>query len=413
MSKPDKLQSAAEQLGPDGLSDLRSRAAKKFGATGFPTTRMEDWKYTDLSIASDISVAALQDFRTDLPPSYEIPDIDAHWLVISNGSPQVGSFSAIDGVEVSLLSEADVDLQFNLPLSDLNLALLSDGLRLTVDSGVNIDKPIGILFFDDADTESLVSQGRVIIDVSKSASVQVIEFHATRGDARKYANVFVDLNIGDNARVDYARLQARDPSAVQTARLSVAAGRDATLRHFALDTGGKLVRNDLAIDIAQTGANVDFNGLYLADAMQHVDNHTRVDHRVGPAHSNQEYRGIVKGRAVWNGKAVVHEGADGTDAQQANHNLLVAERAEINAKPELEIYAEDVKCSHGTTVGQLDENAVFYLRTRCLDEEQARRLMTHAFAMGVAHRCPIDACTAWVDAHVDAALNALITEDAE
>ncbi|MDJ0917464.1 MAG: Fe-S cluster assembly protein SufD [Woeseiaceae bacterium] len=413
MSNSDKLRSAAEQLGPDGLSDLRSRAAENFGTTGFPTTRMEDWKYTDLSIASDISVAALDDFRVDLPPSYEIPDIEAHWLIISNGSPQVGGLSAIDGVDIALLSEADVDLQFDLPLADLNLALLSDGLKLTVNAGVNVDKPVGLLFFDDADTDSLVSQGRVIIDVQKGASVQVIEFHTTRGDARKYANVFVDLNIEDNARVDYARLQARDLSAVQTARLSVAAGRDATLRHFALDTGGKLVRNDLVIDIAKTGADVEFNGLYLADAGQHVDNHTRVDHRVGPAHSKQEYRGIIKGRAVWNGKAVVHEGADGTDAQQANHNLLMSERAEINAKPELEIYAEDVKCSHGTTVGQLDENAVFYLRTRCLDEEQARRLMTHAFAMGVAHRCPIDACTTWVDSHVEDALNALVAEDAK
>ena len=198
---------------------------------------------------------------------------------------------------------------------------------------------------------------------------------------------------------------------MQTAHLKVTTGRDATLRHFALDTGGRLVRNDLVIDIAKTGADVVFNGLYLADKGQHVDNHTRVEHRVGPARSNQEYRGIVKGRAVWNGKAIVHEGADGTDAQQANHNLLLSQRAEIDAKPELEIYAEDVKCSHGTTVGQLDESAVFYLRTRCLDAEQARRLMTHAFAMGVASRCPIDACAAWVESRVESALNALITTE--
>ena len=412
MSQPDPLRAAMEQLGPDSLSELRARAAEKFGASGFPSTRMEDWKYTDLGLAKDISAEALSEFRADLEPSYAVPDIDAHWLVISNGSPQVGNFSGIEGVDVALLSEADVDLQYDLPLADLNLALLSDGVKITVGANTQVQKPIGLLFFDDVDAGSMVAQGRVVIDVGQGASAQFIEFHASRGDAKKYANVFVDLDIGDAASVDYARLQARDAEAVQTAHLNVTTGRDAKLRHFGLDTGGRLVRNDLVIDIAKTGADVEFNGLYLADKGQHVDNHTRVEHRVGPARSKQEYRGIIRGRAVWNGKAVVHKGADGTDAQQANHNLLLTERAEIDAKPELEIYAEDVKCSHGTTVGQLDENAVFYLRTRCLDADQARRLMTHAFAMGVAVRCPIDACATWVESRVESALNALVKTEA-
>jgi Fe-S cluster assembly protein SufD len=149
--------------------------------------------------------------------------------------------------------------------------------------------------------------------------------------------------------------------------------------------------NDVEIDLNEPGANAVFNGLYLAGDGQHIDNHTRVDHRVGPAMSSQEYRGILNGRCrcVWNGKAIVYKGADGTDANQANHNLLLSDKAEIDAKPELEIYADEVKCSHGTTVGQLDESALYYLRTRGLDKRKATEILTHAFAVDLVGRTPI------------------------
>jgi Fe-S cluster assembly protein SufD len=153
-----------------------------------------------------------------------------------------------------------------------------------------------------------------------------------------------------------------------------------------------LIRNDLQIEIDGPDADARFCGLYLVEDGQHVDNHTRVDHRIGPARSEQEYRGILHGksRAIWNGKAVVHAGADGTDADQANHNLLLGERCEIDTKPELEIYADDVKCSHGTTVGQLDAAALFYLRSRGIDEAGARQLLTRAFAESIVSKAPIE-----------------------
>jgi Fe-S cluster assembly protein SufD len=143
-----------------------------------------------------------------------------------------------------------------------------------------------------------------------------------------------------------------------------------------------------------------------------VDNHTRVDHRVGPAISRQEYRGILAGKArgVWNGKAIVHEGADGTDAEQSNHNLLLSQRAEINAKPELEIYADDVKCSHGTTVGQLDETALFYLRTRGLDRDEARQALTRAFAHAIVGRLPVEQLEPFLLGAIDARLRELLRE---
>jgi len=176
------------------------------------------------------------------------------------------------------------------------------------------------------------------------------------------------------------------------------------------DIGGGLIRNDVDIDISNPGAEVEFNGLYLAGDGQHIDNHTRVDHRAGPAKSSQEYRGILNGRCrcVWNGKAIVHQGADGTDATQANHNLLLSEHAEIDAKPELEIYADEVKCSHGTTVGQLDETALFYLRSRGLDKRQAIQILTHAFAADLVGRAPVAAAKARVTSLVERRLGDLI-----
>ena len=155
--------------------------------------------------------------------------------------------------------------------------------------------------------------------------------------------------------------------------------------------------------------------MYLGGSEQHIDNHTRIDHKVGPAKSDQRYRGIVSGaaRCIWNGKTVVHAGADGTDAQQTNHNLLLSDKAEIDAKPELEIYADEVKCSHGTTIGQLDENALFYLRTRGLDRREARRTLTRAFAQTIVTRAPIPQFQAAIGRRVSTRLNALTEGDEE
>ncbi len=408
MSDLADLARVSASIGPDALSELRAKAAEQFARDGFPTTRAEDWKYTDLKLARNVTLDALQRDDVEDGKDIELPDIDAYWFVISNGRPVIPTDTSAGGAEVSLLSEANLDLRYDLPLSDLNLALLSDGLHIRVPADVTVDKPIGLLFADAASERPLAVQGRVIVDVEPQANVELIEIHTSSGEGTVFANNLLELNIADAAQAAHVRLQTRDRAHAHTARLQVSCGRDAQFRHFALDSGSKLARNDLTVDLSHTGADVEFNGLFLVDEGQHVDNHTSVDHRVGPATSRQEYRGIIRGRAVWNGKAIVHEGADGTDATQANHNLLLAAGADVNAKPELEIYAEDVKCAHGTTVGQLDDTAVFYLRTRGLDTEQARQLMTQAFAGSVASTNPVESCQALVDETINRSLDALL-----
>ncbi len=245
--------------------------------------------------------------------------------------------------------------------------------------------------------------------MERGSRAQFVEYHVSLGAADHYDNSVVELSLAPGARADFVRLQLRDRHHAQTHRTSVRLAESSTLRYSGFDLGGRLIRNDLDIEIAGKEASALVGGLYIAGDGQHIDNHVRVDHRVGPARSEQEYRGILGGRCrcVWNGKAVVHAGADGTDAEQSNHNLLLTDRAEIDAKPELEIYADEVKCSHGTTVGQLDEAALFYLRSRGLDEREATRALTRAFGASIVSHSPIDLLADSLTAMVEQRLAAI------
>jgi Fe-S cluster assembly protein SufD len=371
-----------------------------------PTPRDEDWKYTDLARAREISTRWLDaggERETSLPGALIdtiTGTVDATWFVIGNGK----LLDIPGGVDAERI---DSPLTTDSALAELNAALLADGLRIRVTGGLT--KPVGLLFIDNAG----VSQGYVEIEFAPGSSGEIVEYHTSQGDAEHYANTIVKLDVGDDASVRHVRIQDRASTHVQTGRTTVTIGRDARFRSASFDLGGGLVRNDLDIDIAKPGAEVAFDGLYLAGDGQHIDNHTRIDHPVGPATSRQEYRGILNGRCrcVWNGKAIVHEGADGTDADQANHNLLLSEKAEIDAKPELEIYTDDVKCSHGTTVGQLDETSLFYLRTRGLDKQHATQVLTHAFAAGLVSRVPVDAAKETISDLMERRLAALIESD--
>lgn len=390
------------RLPTDKLRDIVGR---------LPTTRDEDWKYTDLSRARDITSRWLEAGGETVAAEIDedigriTASIDATWFVIANGELQLPGDT--EGVFAERLESPPVA---DSALAELNTALLLDGLRLRIEGPLN--KPIGILLIDGA-ADTATSQTYVELEFAANSSGEVIEYHASLGAADHYANVMININVGDNAAANHVRIQDRDLSHVQTARTVVNVGRDARFSSTGFDLGGGLVRNDIVIDIAHPGAEISFDGLYLAGEGQHIDNHTRVDHRAGPATSRQEYRGILNGkcRCVWNGKAIVHQGADGTDADQANHNLLLSEKAEIDAKPELEIYTDDVKCSHGTTVGQLDETSLFYLRTRGLDRQHAKRILTHAFAAGLVSRIPVESARESVGKLVEARLAVVIQLD--
>ena len=365
-------------------------------AAAFPTQKDEDWKYTDLSRPIAIGQEWLAAGAREQTPDADLIDgikasADAAWIVIANGRllEDASTGLAEPGVEISTL-EADEPV-IDVPLANLNTQLRTDGLRIRIADDRLAERPIGLLIVDTAADAPVMSQARIDIEVDERAAARFIEYHASTGSDEHYSNSLIRLTLAAASNVEYLRFQDRALHHSQTARLNVHLGRDSRFTHCGIDLGGRLARNDLMVDIAEAGAEATFNGLYVVGTGQHMDNHTRVDHRVGPAVSNQEYRGVLAGRcrAVWNGKAIVHKGADGTDAQQANHNLLLSEHGEIDAKPELEIYADEVKCAHGTTVGQLEERALFYLRSRGLDEARAKRILTRAFAATVVEHAPI------------------------
>ncbi len=417
----DGLRNVARQLPDNGLTAAREAALTHLAEHGLPTLRDEDWKYTDLGALVDISNRwlsagggrALATSDRDKVDAI-CRSVDATWLVIVNGYIDELSFenAAAGGIEVSRVSDAPAPFALKQPLADLNAALLPDGLRIRVTA--QPDRPIGILLADSPHADVGVAQSYVEINVAEGVVAEFIEYHASDGDGDHYANSVLNMTIGDNATVNHVRVQNRALQHVQTGRTSIRPGTNSVLHMSSYDLGGGLIRNDLDIDLSKPGADVSFDGLYLAGDGQHIDNHTRVDHRVGPARSSQEYRGILNGncRCVWNGKAIVHKGADGSDARQANHNLLMSEKAEIDAKPELEIYADDVKCSHGTTVGQLDETALFYLRSRGLDKQHATRVLTHAFASEIVRRAPVAPAIDAISAVVEARLAELIKDEA-
>lgn len=405
----DALSDAVSNLSGSRLEPVRRAALEKFSQQGLPTARHEDWKYTDMSPVLEVGFEA--------PPAGEISaainaatdGIEADWLVITNGQARPCN---IQGVDVALLSETSADLDSELAWVQLNTALLRDGLDLRIASGTDIERTIGLLFLDDASAANGMSQGRVRIDMGENSKARFVELHISHGQRLHHANSVVDLTLRAGACANYVRIQNRARHHTQTARLMVDQRRDSEFVHAAFDIGGALARNDLAIGINAAGASSTFDGLYLGGNDQHIDNHTRIDHRVGPAESRQEYRGILTGnaRCVWNGKAVVHKGADGTDAAQANHNLLLSDRAEIDAKPELEIYADEVKCSHGTTVGQLDDASLYYLRTRGLDKNLARQVLTHAFAKAVIEKTPVESVSAVLSGLLEQRLNHMLGE---
>ncbi|MBT8099383.1 MAG: Fe-S cluster assembly protein SufD [Gammaproteobacteria bacterium] len=419
----DALRGAAASLPSNGLASSRQAAIARLSQSGTPTTRDEDWKYTDLSPLIEHSnrwlVSGARNFEDENGTTALIQPvldrIDAHWLIIRNGriDADVAASLELAGIRIRLLSESGATPMMDTALAEMNIALLTDGLHIEVDSSAALEKPLGILLADFVPDDLAVSQVRVDIEMATGSRADFVEYHCSGGGAEHYANTVVNLDVGAAACARYVRINDRAGSHSQTGRLRATMAKDSRFEHAAFDLGGRLIRNDLAIDLAGRGAESAFHGLYLADADQHIDNHTRVDHRVGPAHSKQEYRGILSGsaRCVWNGKAIVHAGADGTDAEQANHNLLLSEKAEIDAKPELEIYADDVKCSHGTTIGQLDENALFYLRTRGLDRDSAKSLLMRAFAHTVVGMLSIESLKQGIAELVESRLEAMIEGD--
>jgi len=421
------LEAAVNRMPEDALTSARKAALAQFSKSSFPTIRDENWKYTNLSRAVELSNTWLENggvssFETKLTAATEqaikkiTESVDAHWIVIANGNATCDTLSGAKplksyGIDITKLSNNKMNSAIitDDQMTSFNVALLQDGLRVKVYPSTKMTKPLGFMFVDEAGRNDL-SQARLIIDVEAGTKINIIEAHVSVGSTAQFANTVIQLHVSNDACVDFVRIQERADSHIHIGKLIADLQRDASFNYANFDFGGSLIRNDVVINIMEPGASVNLHGLYLATANQHIDNHTRIDHSVGPAKSREEYRGILsdRSRCVFNGKVIVHKGADGTDAEQSNHNLLLSEMAEIDTKPELEIYADDVKCAHGATVGQLDQSALFYLRSRGIGQNEAAQLLTRAFAAQILAMIPIATMRSYIDKTTNRHLDSLI-----
>lgn len=389
------------------LTALQKEALAAFARDGFPTTRHEDWKYTNLArlagssgelLSRTVEPADETQIRSLLERLPRQPD--DYTLVFANGrfSPSLSTPPGNEaGIRVTTLANADERQRARFTdwiggfaddqdpgLVTLNAAFVTDALIIDIAAEVRVSATIHVVFA--TDEQAVSTQPRLLIEAAANSSARVFEHHVSRGPG--WTNASTEVHCGPGAELTYVKLQDEDHAADHIAAQTVSVATDSRFRAAHIDLGARLARNDLRVRMTERGGHAELFGLFLVDGQRHVDNHTRMDHFAGQTFSQEQYRGILndRGRGVFNGKIIVHDGADGTDAQLNNRNLLLAKTAEIDTKPELEIYTDDVKCAHGSTTGQLDEHALFYLRARGIGLQEARHMLVIAFAREVFER---------------------------
>lgn len=379
---------------------LRECAATRFAELGIPTTAVEDWKYTN------VAALARQPFQPaldEVAASSDAPrlgDLDAYRLVFINGRysaalstppklPATGYAGSLAQALNTRAAELEPYLGKVAPIDShafaaLNTAFLIDGLYLRIPAGTALERPIHVTYLGG---QASLAQPHALIVAETGSQVTVVEHYEALGNDRYFTNALTEVALQRSAVVEHYRVQQEGAHGYNVAGLYVSQDRDSRFTSHAVDFGGLLVRNDLRTVLAE-GAECALNGLYVVDGRQHVDNHTLIDHAQPRATSRELYKGVLegRGRAVFNGRVLVRSGAQQTDAHQMNNNLLLSDDAEIDTKPEFEIYADDVRCGHGATVGQLDADALFYLRSRAIDDAAARDLLTYAFAHDILNR---------------------------
>ena len=360
-------------------------------ANGLPTRKSELWKYTKAAPLAEFAITALTAASattdTDAARARAASNVEALQgagrLVFIDGVLDDTLTQLPEGVRVEAARTPVAATGADDALALINAALPGADLALQVDADVTVDGVLHIVHAL-AGTSSL-GQVRLAVDLAPRASLTIAEHFPDDGVGAGMHNTVVAVALAEDATLHLRRLQALGNETLQVTRIEATLADNATLDTVTVDAGGKTVRNDLNVRLEGPGARVDMRGVYLGNDRQHIDNHTRVDHVARDTVSREDYRGILRDRSrgVFNGKVYVHKGADGTDAAQSNPNLLLSDHAEIDTKPELEIYADDVKCAHGATVGQIDETSLFYLRSRGINEATSIQLLTYAFCREV------------------------------
>lgn len=388
--------SALPGVAHSAVARRREAGMARFESLGLPTRKQEAWKYTDLrrleklglngatAPADAVLPEALRAFVPAQGPS----------MVFVNGRlrPELSHLDSLpkglrlDGYAAALeAGDAEVESRFakaaDASLVELNAALVEDGAVLRIAAGAVIEAPVRLVFLSAPGAAAVASHPRILVLAGANSQATLIEAYHGTDDTGYFTNAVVDAEIGDGARLRHYRRQSEGLQAVHLLNGSATIGRDATYDSFTLSLGADLARTEVVATFTGRGGNGHVTGAYLADGSRHIDTTTLIDHAVPDCRSREVFKGVLdgKGRGVFQGKIIVRRDAQRTDGYQLNRALMLSRTAEIDSKPELEIYADDVKCSHGATVGEIDAEALFYLRARGIDERTARALLVEAF----------------------------------
>ena len=397
---------------PEWVTDLRREAISGFGELGFPTLSDEEWRFTNLEAlrrgSFSIAENGISEVSGKTVDSYGFPGLDCLRLVFVNGrfaSSLSDGGDVGEGIVVKSLSEAirengDLVRKHFAKYADyekdafisLNTSYFEDGAFVYVPDRTVFEKPVHVLHVSTDESRPLFINPRNLIIVGESSDAKVIEHYVSLSQSVYFSNVVTEVVCGEDANLEHYRLEFESQKAFNFSTLRVNQQRNSNIASHSILYGGAIVRNNVHPVLAGEGCNSDIYGLFISEGRQHMDNFMRVEHASPHCDSRQFYNGVLDGRSkgVFHGRILVHEGAEKTDAKQTNRNLLLSDTAQIDTKPQLEIYNDDVKCTHGATIGQMDEEALFYLCSRGIPMRKAKIIMLRAFTNETLEHMSID-----------------------
>jgi Fe-S cluster assembly protein SufD len=390
------------------LRSIRRAAIASFSELGFPTTRDEDWRFTDVAPIAQTSFSLAPDVRADLAlrayEPFRFSGVACSQLTFVDGryAPGLSWRRPLpEGVQIRSLAHALTDdpgvLEPHLAryadyqhdaFCALNTAFMEDGVFVRIPRGTVLQEPIYLLYVSTATAAPAITHPRNLIVAGDNSQATVVEDYVSLNGGVHFSNVVTEVVVGENGVLSHYRIERESTAAFHVSTLRVQQGRSSSVASHSVLLGGALVRNNIHPVMAGEGGDCLINGLFMPTGRQHMDNFMKVEHASPHCGSRQFYNGILddQSRGVFHGRIIVHKNAQKTDAKQTNKNLLLSDEAQIDTKPQLEIYADDVKCTHGATIGQMDEDAVFYLRSRGIAKASTRDLLLLAFAGESLHR---------------------------
>ena len=401
----------------------RKKAMDRLPGLSFPTRRNEDWKYTSVNriLQLPLQISANPSIESSQINPFQFDDLPVHLLVFVNGiyREELSSVGAEDGLLISsirsaITNEAHSKLvkqyletwsEDNNPFVALNAAFAKSGTFIHVAKNKVIEKPIHLLYLNAPEEQPVFSNPQLLVAAERSSQVTILETHENLNgeDAVHFTNVVNRFQVEENANVKHYKIQNTSKEAYLIYNSEAFQGRNSTYSSFVVDLGGRIVRNNLSSILKSEGTSTNLHGIYLAGGEQHIDNQTFMDHAYPHCNSNELYKGILdgKGRGVFNGKVTVRPDAQKTNAFQQNASLVLSETATMDSKPQLEIFADDVRCSHGATIGQLEEESIYYLRARGLSTDSAKALLQKAFLKEVLEFLPVESVRTYADQLID------------